>query len=110
MPHILEGALEPMPANRQPSPVSIAEPKPLLTQLAAKDAVLLHQIRDRLPLVAIQPAGEDGEQDVEGRRVDHPGVYNYNRVGDVGRVVGQYALLVLRTNELGPRMSAQMFG
>jgi hypothetical protein len=64
---------QPVLADRQASPVGISEPDPLLTQLASKDAVLLHQIRERLPLLAIQPAGEDGEQHVESRRVDHDG-------------------------------------
>jgi hypothetical protein len=56
---------QPMPADRQASPVGVSELEAPLTQLASKDAVLLHQIRDRLPLLAIQPAGEDGEHHVE---------------------------------------------
>jgi hypothetical protein len=64
---------QPVPADRQASQVGIRELDPLLTQLASKDAVLLHQIRERLPLLAIQPAGEDGEHHVESRRVDHDG-------------------------------------
>ena len=41
----------------QPTPLGIGELDPLLAQLASKDAVLLHQIRDRLSLLTIQPAG-----------------------------------------------------
>ena len=62
-----------MPEDRQASPVSVSELEAPLTQLASKDAVLLHQIRDGLSLLTIQPAGEDGEHHVESRRVDHRG-------------------------------------
>ena len=48
-----------MPADRQASPVGVSELEAPLTQLASKDAVLLHQIRDCLPFLALQPAGED---------------------------------------------------
>ena len=66
-------AAQPIPADRQASTVGISKLDPLLTQLASKDAVLLHQIRDRLSLPTIQPAGKDGEHHVESRRVDHRG-------------------------------------
>jgi hypothetical protein len=71
-----------VPAYRQATPVGIRELEPLLTQLASQDAVLLHQIRERLPLLAIQPAGEDGEHQVESRRVDHGGSLQHEpRIG-----------------------------
>jgi hypothetical protein len=47
---------QPVPADRQPPPVGVSELEALLTQLASKDAVLLHQIRERLPLPPIQPS------------------------------------------------------
>ena len=62
-----------MPADRQASPVGVSEREAPLTQLASKNAVLRHQIRDRLPLLAIPPAAEDGEHHVESRRVDQRG-------------------------------------
>ena len=34
--------------------------KPVPRQLASKDPILFHQIRDRLALLTIQPAGQDG--------------------------------------------------
>jgi hypothetical protein len=46
-----------MPADRQATSVGVGELEALLTQLASKDAVLLHQICDRLSLLTIQPAG-----------------------------------------------------
>lgn len=83
-----------MPADRQASPVGVSELEVPLTQLASKDAVLLHQIRDRLPLLAIQPPGEDDEHHVESRRVDHRGSLQHAaKIGcsdRVGRVVGPY--------------------
>jgi hypothetical protein len=41
------------------------------TQLAAQEAVLLDQIRERVPLAAFQPAGQGQQQHLEGGRVDH---------------------------------------
>jgi hypothetical protein len=64
---------QPMPPDRQPPPVGIGELEPLLTQLASQDAVLLHQIRERLALLTIQPAGQDRKDHVESRHVDHGG-------------------------------------
>jgi hypothetical protein len=39
---------QPTPADRLATSVGVGELDPLLTQLASKDAVLLHQICDRL--------------------------------------------------------------
>ena len=41
---------------RQPAPVGIGELEPLPTQLPSKDAILFHQIREGLPLLAISRA------------------------------------------------------
>jgi len=41
--------------------IGITKLDPLLVQLASKDAVLLHQIRDRQSLLTIQLPGQDGE-------------------------------------------------
>ena len=62
-----------MPPNRQPSPIGIGELEPLPTQLPSKDPILFHQISEGLPLLTIQPAGDDGEHHLESRRVDHGG-------------------------------------
>jgi hypothetical protein len=50
---------QPVPPDRQATPVGVSELDPLLTKLAPQDAILLHQIRERLPLLVIQPASED---------------------------------------------------
>jgi hypothetical protein len=60
-----------MSADRQPSPLRLSELQPPLAQLPSKDPILFDQIRDSLPLLSIQPAGEDGEHHLENRCVDH---------------------------------------
>jgi hypothetical protein len=86
-----------MPPNRQSASIAIGELEPLPTQLASKDPILFQQIRDRLVLLAIQPAGQDGEHHVDGRRVNHGGSL-YHGARSAVRVpstelVGHYALL-----------------
>ena len=51
---------QPMPTDRQPASIVIGKLEPLATQLASKDPIFLHQIRDRLALLAIQPASQNG--------------------------------------------------
>ena len=84
-----------MPADRQATSVGVGELEAPLTQPASKDAVLLHQISDHLPLPAIQPVGKDGEDHVESRRVDNRGSLQHGTTNPassrIGRVVGQYA-------------------
>jgi hypothetical protein len=83
-----------MPADRlQASPVGVRELEAPLTQLASNDAVLFHQIRDRLPLLAIQPGGEDGEHHVESRRVDHRESLRHAAKSDVWPCCGQYKVV-----------------
>ena len=62
---------QPMAPDRQPASIAIGEREPLPTQLASKDAILFHQIRDRLVLLAIQPAGQNDQHHLESGRVDH---------------------------------------
>ena len=62
-----------MTQRGQPAPVGIGELEPLPTQLPSKDAILFHQIREGLPLLAIPPAGQDGEHHLDSRRVNHAG-------------------------------------
>jgi hypothetical protein len=61
------------PRTGEPPPVVISELEPLPTQLASKDPILFHQIRQRASLLAIQPTSQDREHDLESRRVDHGG-------------------------------------
>jgi hypothetical protein len=44
-----------MPQAGEPPPVVISELEPLPTQLASKDPILFHQIRQRASLLAIHP-------------------------------------------------------
>jgi hypothetical protein len=60
-------------ARGESPPVVISEPQAPPTQLPPQKAVLLDQVSDHLPLAALQPAGEDQEQQLEGRDVDHGG-------------------------------------
>jgi hypothetical protein len=48
---------QPMPPDRQPSPIGVGELQPPPTQLPSKDTILFNQISDGLPLLTIQPAG-----------------------------------------------------
>jgi hypothetical protein len=86
-----------MPQAGEPPPVVISELEPLPTQLASKDPILFNQVGQGTSLLAIQPAGEDGEHHVESRRVDHRGSLQHAaKIGcsdRVGRVVGQYGRL-----------------
>lgn len=59
-----------MPMDRQPTSIVIRELKPLATQLASKDPIFFHEIRDRLAFLAIQPASQNGKHLYRGR-VDH---------------------------------------
>jgi hypothetical protein len=62
---------QPMPSDRQPASIVIGELEPLSTQLASKDPIFFHQIRDRLAFLAIHPTSQDGQHHVESGRVDH---------------------------------------
>ena len=55
----------------EPPPVVIGQAQAPPTQLPAQEAILFDQIRERLPLPALQPAGQDQQQHLEGRDVDH---------------------------------------
>ena len=52
-------------------PVVIGEPQAPPTQLPPQHPILLDQVRQHLPLPAVQPAGDSKEQHVERRDVDH---------------------------------------
>jgi hypothetical protein len=62
---------QPMPTDRQPASIAIGELEPLSMQLASKDPIFLHQIRDRLAFQAIHPASHDSQHHPESGRVDH---------------------------------------
>ena len=52
-------------------PVVIGEPHASPTQLPSQHPILFDQVRQDLPLPAIQPAGDGEEQYLERRDVDH---------------------------------------
>jgi hypothetical protein len=62
---------QPMPTDRQPASIVIGELETLSTQLASKDPIFLHQIRDRLAFLTIHPANHDSQHHLENGRVDH---------------------------------------
>src|SRR5256885_16276359 len=53
----------------KPPAVGIGEAQPAVAELACEDAVFLLEIGDDLLLVALQPADEHGDQDVEDHGV-----------------------------------------
>jgi hypothetical protein len=77
----------------QSTAIVITEAQSLLPELAPQEPVLFDQVRDRLPLPAVQPAGEHAQHHLQRRGVDH-GVELISRTGlkDVARVVEHYAM------------------
>ena len=62
---------QPERPHGEPPPVVIGQTQTPPTQLPAQEAVLFDQVGERLPLAALQPAGQDQQQHLEGRGVDH---------------------------------------
>jgi hypothetical protein len=60
-----------MPPDRQPASIVSGELELLPRQLEPNDPILVHQIRDRLAILAIRLAGQDGQHHLERGRVDH---------------------------------------
>jgi hypothetical protein len=67
--------IQPVRVPGQPPPIVICQAQALSAGLAPKQAVLFDQIRKRLPLPAIQPTGQGSQQQLQGRHVDHGGIY-----------------------------------
>ena len=57
----------------QPAPVVIGQLQASAAQLAAQDTILLNEIAEHFSLPAVQPPGEEGEQQLERRGVNHGG-------------------------------------
>jgi hypothetical protein len=53
-------------SHREPPPIVISEAQAPPTQLPSQEAILFDQIGERLPLSAVQPAGQDHQQHLEG--------------------------------------------
>jgi hypothetical protein len=58
------------PGGKPPS-VVISEAQAPPTQLRPQDAILFHQVRERVPLLATPAADQDCEPHLERRHVDH---------------------------------------
>jgi hypothetical protein len=58
-------------AHREPSPVVIGQAQTPPAQLPPQEAILFEQVRECLPLSALEPAGQDHQQHVECSGVDH---------------------------------------
>ena len=56
---------EPVAQDGEPPPIVIRQLEPLPTQLASKDPILFHQIRQGASLLAIQPTSQDREHHLE---------------------------------------------
>ena len=69
------------PVGKPPS-VVIGKTQPSPTQLRAQDTIFFHQVRDRVPLLMIQPAEQDREPYLERRHVHHgPSLYHGSKTG-----------------------------
>jgi len=69
-----------MSSGGQSSPVVIGQPQASGTELAAKQAILFHQVGENLSFASVEPTGEDEQQKLEGRDVDHsPSLFRANR-------------------------------
>ena len=57
----------------EPAPLVVGKAKAPFPELLPKNAVLLDQVGDYLRLVAVDPAGERGEQQLKREEVRHLG-------------------------------------
>jgi hypothetical protein len=77
-------------------PVVIGQPQPPPTNLPAEEAILIDQIGERLPLAAIEPAGDGEEQPAKDRHVDHEwkliSLTGFTRPMVADPIVGQYGM------------------
>ena len=58
-------------SRRQPTAIVVRETQPTSTKLTPQEPVLFDQVRDCLPLPAVQPAGQHTEHHLQRREVDH---------------------------------------
>jgi hypothetical protein len=58
-----------------------------------QEPVLFDQVRDRLPLSTVQPAGEHAQHHLKRRRIDHGAeITSQANLKDVGRELEHYAV------------------
>jgi hypothetical protein len=73
--------------------ILVGQTQPTTPKLPAQEPVLFDQIGDRLPLPAVQAAGQHQEHHLERRGVDHKAeLISRAGLSDVGRVVEHYGI------------------
>ena len=55
----------------QPTAIVVRETEPTSTKLTPQEPVLFNQLRDELPLAAVQPPGQHIQHHPQRREVDH---------------------------------------
>ena len=85
----------------QPTAIVVRETQPMPTKLTPQKPVFFNQVRDRLPLPAVQPAGQHAQHHLQRRGTDHEAQL-ISRAGrrNVGRAVEHYALRWTETDGL----------
>jgi len=66
-----QSAAEQLAPNGEPAALVVGETKPANAELLAEHAVLLDEVGDDLGLLAVHPAGEGCEQEVEREEAGH---------------------------------------
>ena len=62
---------QPVGSRSKLPPVVIGESEAPPTQLPPQESILFDQVRQHVPVLPVQPAGDREQQDLEGRDVDH---------------------------------------
>ena len=68
-------ATQPIRPHGESAPIIITQPQPLTTQLPAKHTILFEQIPKDVSFLAVQPAGQKREQQLEPEMSITPRVY-----------------------------------
>jgi hypothetical protein len=67
------GTPETVSTHRQPTPLIIREPQPSAAQLGSQNSILFCQVPDHVLLLATEPAGVGGEEELKGGHVNNHG-------------------------------------
>ena len=77
----------------QPTAIFVRETQPTSTKLTPQEPVLFDQVRDCLPLPAVQPAGQHTQHHLQRRGVDHePELISWAGLKDIGREMEHYGV------------------
>src|SRR5687767_6236445 len=72
---------------------SVGETQSAGPKLTPEEPVLFDQVRDRLPLSTVQPAGEHAQHHLKRRRIDHGAeITSQAKIKDVGRELEHYGV------------------